>query len=54
MADHLESRLVVDALALAVERRLPGEGLLCSFLPPPSRKSFSPGAFRLGRAAQLC
>jgi putative transposase len=27
MADHLESRLVVDALALAVERRLPGEGL---------------------------
>jgi putative transposase len=28
MADHLESRLVVDALALAVERRLPGAGLL--------------------------
>jgi transposase InsO family protein len=28
MADHLESRLVVDALARAVERRLPGEGLL--------------------------
>ena len=28
MADHLESRLVVDALALAVDRRLPGEGLL--------------------------
>jgi putative transposase len=28
MADRLESRLVVDALALAVERRLPGEGLL--------------------------
>lgn len=28
MADHLESRLVVNALALAVERRLPGEGLL--------------------------
>jgi putative transposase len=28
MADHLESRLVVDALALAVERRLPGEDLL--------------------------
>jgi transposase InsO family protein len=27
-ADHLESRLVVDALALALERRLPGEGLL--------------------------
>jgi putative transposase len=27
MAEHLESRLVVDALALAVERRLPGEGL---------------------------
>jgi transposase InsO family protein len=26
MADHLASRLVVDALALAVERRLPGEG----------------------------
>jgi len=28
MADRLTSRLVVDALALAVERRLPGEGLL--------------------------
>jgi transposase InsO family protein len=28
MAEHLESRLVVDALELAVERRLPGEGLL--------------------------
>jgi transposase InsO family protein len=28
MADSLESRLVVDALALAVERRPPGEGLL--------------------------
>jgi transposase InsO family protein len=28
MADHLESRLVVEALALAVERRLPGQGLL--------------------------
>src|SRR5204863_3539890 len=28
MADRLESRLVVEALALAVERRLPGEGLL--------------------------
>jgi transposase InsO family protein len=28
MADHLGSRLVVDALALAVARRLPGEGLL--------------------------
>jgi transposase InsO family protein len=28
MAAHLESRPVVDALALAVERRLPGEGLL--------------------------
>ena len=28
MAVNLESRLVVDALALAVERRLPGEGLL--------------------------
>ena len=28
MSDRLESRLVVDALALAVERRLPGEGLL--------------------------
>ena len=28
MADRMESRLVVDALALAVERRLPGEGLL--------------------------
>jgi transposase InsO family protein len=28
MAGRLESRLVVDALAPAVERRLPGEGLL--------------------------
>jgi putative transposase len=28
MAEHLESRLVVDALAMAVQRRLPGEGLL--------------------------
>ena len=28
MAEHLGSRLVVDALALAVERRLPGAGLL--------------------------
>src|SRR5437763_17080835 len=28
MADHLESRLVVDALAMAVQCRLPGEGLL--------------------------
>jgi putative transposase len=28
LADHPESRLVVDALALAVQRRLPGEGLL--------------------------
>lgn len=28
MADSMASRLVVDALALAVERRLPGEGLL--------------------------
>ena len=28
MANHLESRLVVDALTLAVQRRLPGEGLL--------------------------
>ena len=28
MAEHLESRLVVDALELAVQRRLPGEGLL--------------------------
>jgi transposase InsO family protein len=28
MSDRLESRLVVEALALAVERRLPGEGLL--------------------------
>jgi putative transposase len=28
MAEHLESRLVVDALALAVRRRLPGAGLL--------------------------
>jgi transposase InsO family protein len=28
MADSLESRLVVDAVALAVARRLPGQGLL--------------------------
>jgi putative transposase len=28
MANDLESRLVVNALAMAVERRLPGEGLL--------------------------
>jgi transposase InsO family protein len=28
IADHLESRLVVDALELAVQRRLPGAGLL--------------------------
>ena len=28
MADHRESRLVVDALEMAVQRRLPGEGLL--------------------------
>jgi putative transposase len=28
LAEHLASRLVVDALALAVERRLPGENLL--------------------------
>lgn len=28
LADHLQSRLVVDALGLAVQRRLPGEGLL--------------------------
>jgi transposase InsO family protein len=28
MAEHVESRLVVDALELAVQRRLPGEGLL--------------------------
>jgi transposase InsO family protein len=28
MAEHMESRLVVDALGMAVERRLPGEGLL--------------------------
>jgi len=28
MADRMESRLVVDALAMAVQRRLPGEGLL--------------------------
>jgi transposase InsO family protein len=31
MADHLESRLVVDALALAVERRLPAKG--CWHIP---------------------
>lgn len=28
MAEHMESRLAVDALELAVRRRLPGEGLL--------------------------
>ena len=28
MADHMESRLVVDALEMAVQRRLPGEWLL--------------------------
>jgi len=28
MADHMDSRLVVDALELAVQRRLPEEGLL--------------------------
>jgi transposase InsO family protein len=28
MAEHMESRLVVDALALAMARRLPSEGLL--------------------------
>src|SRR5206468_6137415 len=28
MADHMESRLVVDALEMAVARRLPSEGLL--------------------------
>lgn len=28
MADHMESRLVVDALEMSVQRRLPGEGLL--------------------------
>jgi putative transposase len=28
MADHMESRLVVDALEMAVKKRLPGEGLL--------------------------
>src|SRR5262249_59616478 len=28
MAEHLESRLVVDALEMAVERRLPGAGLV--------------------------
>jgi transposase InsO family protein len=28
MADRMESRLVVDALEMAVQRRLPGEGLL--------------------------
>jgi putative transposase len=28
MAEHMESRLVVDALAMAVQRRLPGEELL--------------------------
>jgi putative transposase len=28
MADHMESRIVVDALEMAVTRRFPGEGLL--------------------------
>jgi transposase InsO family protein len=28
MADHMESRLVVDALEMAVQNRLPGKGLL--------------------------
>ena len=28
MADHVESRLVVDALEMAVQKRLPGEGLM--------------------------
>ena len=28
MADHMESRLVVDALDMAVQRRWPGEGLM--------------------------
>ena len=28
MADNLESRLVVDALEMAIQKRLPGEGLL--------------------------
>jgi len=28
IADHLKSRLVVDALELAIQRRFPGEGLL--------------------------
>ena len=28
MAEHMESRLVVDALAMAVQRRLPDDGLL--------------------------
>ena len=28
MAEHMESRLVVDALEMAVQRRLPGAGLL--------------------------
>lgn len=28
MADHMQSRLVVDALEMAVARRVPGEGLL--------------------------
>lgn len=28
MADHMESRLVVDALEMAVQRELPGEGLV--------------------------
>ena len=28
MGERMESRLVVDALAMAVQRRLPGEGLL--------------------------
>jgi transposase InsO family protein len=35
MGEHLGSRLVVDALEMAVARRLPGEGLSCPSTAPP-------------------
>jgi transposase InsO family protein len=37
MADHLESCLVVDALEMAVQRRLPGEGLRAYHVAPRNR-----------------
>src|SRR5262249_54218879 len=44
MADRLESRLVVDALALAVERRVPGGGPLAPSDPgsPDPRRPYPP------------